>query len=589
EEVLTLARVSREDLEEVTARERRELARREREYRGDRPPIEVAGRRVIVVDDGLATGATMRAAVAALRELGPERITVAVPVGSDTALDAMAIVADEVVCAIRPRSFRAVGEWYVQFEPTEDEEVRELLADTATTTGGRGARQASSRSADEPTISLVRAQAQPMAGTDDDFAAIAPLVQGARVVLIGEASHGTEEFYAERARMTRWLLEEQGFTDVAAEADWPDAWRLHRFLRGDDFDRSADAALGDFERFPRWMWRNTVVREFAEWLRARNDALEPGERAGFYGLDLYSLHRSMGAVIAYLDEHDPEAAVRARARYGCFDVFGDEPQMYGYATERRGFEPCEEAVIEQLREMQSQSAPVSAGGTFAEDDRFFAEQNARLARNAEGYYRSMFSGSVASWNLRDSHMAETLDETLEHLDRRRGREARIVVWAHNSHLGDARATHMGRLGEHNLGQLARERHGERAVLIGMTTHTGTVAAARDWGGDVECMRVRPSLEGSYERLFHDAGIARFLLVLRGGGEVTQALRASRLERAIGVIYRPETERQSHYFSCRLADQFDAVIHRDETRAVEPLDRIAGWETADAPETYPTGM
>lgn len=604
EHVIALARIDRRAIEAATERERRELERRERAYRGDRDAEPVAGRHAIIVDDGLATGATMRAAITALRLRGPTRITVAVPVGSAQALRAMAELADDVISAIVPRDFGSVGEWYEDFSATEDDEVRSLLARQAAalegapeSAGGRDEpRVAPGRasSVEDPAIALLRAHAHVLRGDTSDFAAIEPLVRDARVVLVGEASHGTQDFYEERARLTRWLLEERGFTDVAVEADWPDAWRLHRFVRGDDGDGDAAAALGDFERFPRWMWRNTVVRDFATWLRARNDLLEPAERAGFHGLDLYSLHRSMSAVVEYLAERDPDAAARARARYACFDRFGDEPQRYGYATALRGVEGCEEEVAVQLREMQSRlPASIEArgdrSGVIADDERFYAEQNARLARNAEAYYRAMFAGSVASWNLRDTHMAETLEALLAHLDRRRGREARVVVWAHNSHLGDARATHMGRIGELNLGQLARERLGDRAVLIGMTTHRGTVAAARDWGQPVELVRVRPSLEGSYERLFHDTGLSRFLVVLRGGGELTQALRPSRLERAIGVIYRPDTERQSHYFSCRLADQLDVVVHLDETRAIEPLDRVAGWVTEDAPETFPTGM
>lgn len=591
EEVLSLAGVRDEDLAEATEREREELERRERAYREGRPPVPVAGRDVVVVDDGLATGATMRAAVEALRELGPASITVAVPVGSEEALASLRGVADDVVCAIAPRWFRAVGEWYEDFGQTGDDEVRELLADAPSVrppSPGLGA-PARAREGAEPLASLVARYASPWRGTEADFAPLEPLVRDARVVLIGEATHGTHELYEERARMTRWLLEEHGFTDIAVEADWPDAWRLHRFLRGEADDADVEAALGDFERFPRWMWRNVVVRDFAEWLRARNDERPPEERAGFYGLDLYSLHRSMDAVVRYLEDVDPDAAARARARYACFDAFGDEPQLYGYATEVRGVPACEDEVVDQLREMLAGRAIAPARGVFAEDDRFFAEQNARLALHAEGYYRSMFRGSVSSWNLRDRHMGETLDALLAHLDRRRGREARIVVWAHNSHIGDARATYMGWRGELNLGQLARERHGERAVLIGQTTYHGTVSAATDWGGELERKRVRAGLEGSYESLLHGVDEDRFLLVLRGGGELTQALRPQRLERAIGVIYRPESERHSHYFPARLADQLDALLHVDETRALEPLDRVAGWEEQDAPETYPTGL
>ncbi|AKF04061.1 erythromycin esterase family protein [Sandaracinus amylolyticus] len=589
DDVLLLAGVRDEDLAEVTERERHELERREREYRGDRPPVSVTGRHAIVVDDGLATGATMRAAVTALRMRGPASITVAVPVGSQEALRAMREIADDVVCVMAPYWFRAVGEWYDDFGATEDDEVRTLLAQAAPP---RQKPQAARVTSSDPLATLIARHAHPWRGETADFAPLAPLVRTARVVLIGESTHGTHEHYAERVRLTKWLIEEHGFTDVAAEADWPDAWRVHRFVRGEEEDADAEAALGDFERFPRWMWRNLVMRDFVSWLRAHDDALRPEDRVGFYGLDLYSLHRSMDAVVRYLDRVDRDAAARARDRYACFDAFGDDPQRYGYATGVRGADTCEAEVVEQLRELQARATTGARVGPFAADDRFFAEQNARLARNAEAYYRSMYRGAISSWNLRDRHMGETLDALLEHLSRRRGREARIVVWAHNSHLGDARATHMGWTGELNLGQLARERYGDRALLIGQTTHHGTVSAASDWGGEVERKRVRPGLEGSYEALLSSAlgdGVGRALLVLRGGGELTQALRPQRLERAIGVIYRPESERRSHYFGARLADQFDVVLHLDETRALEPLDRIAGWDEEDAPETYPTGL
>jgi erythromycin esterase-like protein len=341
------------------------------------------------------------------------------------------------------------------------------------------------------------------------------------------------------------------------------------------------------------MWRNTVVREFVGWLHGHNAGLPPGApKTGFYGLDLYSLHAAIEGVVGYLDKVDPEAAARARRRYACFDHFGDDAQLYGYATSLGAAEPCEDEVVNQLLELQRRAAELARrDGRVAEDEFFYAEQNARLAKNAEAYYRSLFRGRVSSWNLRDRHMAETLEALVAHLDRR-GEPTRVVVWAHNSHLGDARATQMGEAGELNLGQLVRERHGRDAVLIGFTTYAGTVTAASDWGEPAERKRVRPGLPGSYEALFHDlaqdAPGPRFLLILRDGAEAAAHLREPRPERAIGVIYRPETERFSHYFDARLADQFDALLHLDQTRAVEPLERTAGWEAGEAPETFPFG-
>jgi len=305
---------------------------------------------------------------------------------------------------------------------------------------------------------------------------------------------------------------------------------------------------------------------------------------GFYGLDLYSLYTSMEAVIGYLEKVDPDAARRARYRYACFEHFGEDSQAYGYSASFGLTDSCENEVVNQLIEMQRRARDYERrDGRVAADEFFFAEQNARLVRNAEAYYRSMFQGRVSSWNLRDRHMAETLDALEKHLN------AKIVVWEHNSHLGDARATELGRSGELNVGQLVRERYAEQSVLIGFSTYEGTVTAATDWGGPAERKRVRPALPGSYESLFHEVGSPRFLLIFHPGEQATLALNEPHLERAIGVIYRPESERLSHYFEAKLPDQFDAVLHFDETRALEPLERTAEWEAGEAWETYPSGV
>jgi erythromycin esterase-like protein len=440
--------------------------------------------------------------------------------------------------------------------------------------------------AETETLARIQAAAWPLTGADGDYDPLLHVIGEARVVLIGEASHGTHEFYTMRAAITRRLIGERGFTAVAVEADWPDAYRVNCYVRGASGDASAEEALGGFRRFPTWMWRNTVVRDFADWLRAHNAEQAASEaRAGFYGLDLYSLYTSLEAVVGYLDRVDPDAAQRARRRYACFEDFNGDSQEYGLATGYGTSEPCEDDVVAQLVDLRRHAHEYAdRDGHVAEDGYFFAEQNARLARNAEEYYRSMFRGRVSSWNLRDCHMAETLDALLAHLDRQGGR-SKAVVWAHNSHLGDARATEMGQEGELNLGQLVRERYGGDAVSIGFTTYTGTVTAADDWDGPAWCKRVHPGLAGGYEALFHDTGLERFILPLRDAEE----LRTPRLERAIGVIYRPQTERRSHYFYARLADQFDAVLHVDATRALEPLERGAPWESGEAPETFPSNL
>jgi erythromycin esterase-like protein len=411
----------------------------------------------------------------------------------------------------------------------------------------------------------------------------------ARLVLLGEATHGTHEFYRMRAEITRRLIEEKGFDLVAVEADWPDAYRVNRYIRGAGEDGDAEEALGGFARFPQWMWRNTDVVDLVGWLRDYNDARGAGRpKVGFYGLDLYALYTSIQAVVAYLETVDPALAARARTRYSCFEDFGEDSQAYGYSAGLGLTASCEQEAMDQLLDLQRRAHDLSRrDGRIPEDEFFYAEQNARLVRNAEEYYRAMFRGRVESWNLRDRHMTETLAALLAHFEGKRQR-ARVVVWEHNSHLGDARATEMGALGEWNVGQLVRERWDGDAVLVGFTTYEGTVTAAADWDAPAERKRVRPALADSWEALFHETRLARFLLVLEDR-EVRAALRGPRLERAIGVIYRPQTERASHYFRARLPEQFDAVVHYDHTRALEPLEKTRGWERGEPPETYPSAL
>jgi erythromycin esterase-like protein len=417
-----------------------------------------------------------------------------------------------------------------------------------------------------------------MLSVDQAMEGVVARAGGARFVLIGEASHGTHEFYELRAELTKRLIEERSFCAVAAEADWPDAYRVNCSVRGLGDDSDAEAALADFRRFPTWMWRNTVVLEFVEWLREHNE--RAAQAAGFYGLDLYSLHGSVEEVLRYLDATDAAAAARARERFGCFERFRGEHdgQSYGYATASGQAEPCEDEVVAQLIELRQRAAElVSSDGRLAAERQFAAEQNARVVVNAERYYRAMFRGRTSSWNLRDTHMADTLDALADHLD------GPVVVWAHNSHLGDARATEMGRWGELNLGQLVRERHPGQSLLVGFSTYQGTVTAASDWGGRAERKRVRPGLEGSWEAYFHELG-DDFAIAANG-----PASRERRLQRAIGVIYRPESERQSHYFEAVPTKQFDLLIHLDQTRALEPLERESLWEEGELPETYPSAL
>ena len=585
DDVLRGLRITPEQLREIAEREARELVRRESAYRDGRPPLDVTGKTVILVDDGLATGSSMMAAVQALRESEPAEIVIAVPAAPESTCREFAAIVDDMVCASMPTPFLAVGESFWDFTQVTDDEVSDLLA--TPTTGAAAQPSAVPTPADlVAAAAIVAPGGVPPADVLDD------LIGDARVVLIGESSHGTHEFYEARAEITKWLIEHKGFNAVAAEADWPDAYRVNRYVRGLGEDDSPEQALRGFQRFPAWMWRNAVVRDFVGWLRWHNGrcAADGRRQTGFYGLDLYSLHRSMQEVIGYLDTVDPTAAARARARYACFDHSdGHDGQAYGYAAAFGAGQSCERQAVEQLVELQRRGLEyLRHDGELASDELFYAQQNAVTVRNAEAYYRGMFAGRVTSWNMRDKHMAQTLEALIEHLDG--GPEpARIVVWAHNSHVGDARATEVSADGQLTIGQLARERYGEACRLIGFSTYSGTVTAASEWGGPTERKNVRPALAGSIEELLHETGRREFIVPMHDGSPAAAALEVVRLGRAIGVIYLPRTERQSHYFHVRPSDQFDAMIHIDTTSALEPLEPTSGWIAGQNPETYPSGL
>src|SRR4051812_42271856 len=430
-----------------------------------------------------------------------------------------------------------------------------------------------------PRPEMTARAAEPLPDLDDPaFAAMFDRFADARVILLGEASHGTSEFYRARAAITRRLIEQHGFTIVAVEADWPDAAAVDRYVRHRPARTGTDPP---FQRFPIWMWRNTDVDAFIGWMRTHNETTGTERRAGFYGLDIYNMRDSIAAVLEYLDKIDPQAAATARERYGCLTPWQKDPSTYGRAVLTSGYRKCEEQVVKQCQELLARHLDYAGrdGGSFLD-----AAQNARLITSAERYYRIMYYGGAESWNLRDTHMFETLGHLLD----AGGPRSKAVVWAHNSHIGDARYTEMGVVREQlNIGQLCRERFGNEAALIGFGTHAGTLAAASDWDGDMEVKRVRPSHRDSYERLCHDAGEPRFLLDLGRDKALRHRLMEPRLERFIGVIYRPETELLSHYSNVSLPEQFDAFVWFDETSAVTPL----GPEHArpGAPETYPFGL
>jgi erythromycin esterase-like protein len=432
---------------------------------------------------------------------------------------------------------------------------------------------------------LIADHAEPLPDIDDrTFGEFFDRYADARVVLLGEASHGTSEFYRARVAISRHLIERHGFTIVAVEGDWPDAATLDRYVR---HRRPREGEFRAFERFPTWMWRNREVDHFIRLMRAHNEGRPYEQMAGFYGLDLYTMGASMRAVIDFLEEQDPELARLASRRYGCLDPWAEDPAAYGRHALIEGYARCEVGVVQMLKDLLQKQIDC-----FAEecDEWLDAEANARLVKDAEAYYRVMYYGSAESWNLRDTHMFDALNMILD----AKGPEAKAIVWAHNSHIGNAAFTDMGQnRDEINIGQLTKEKFRERARLIGFGTHSGTVAAADDWDGPMKIKRVRPSLPDSYERMAHESGVERFLLDLREGevdARLSRELMELRLERFIGVIYRPETERWSHYSHAILPKQFDAYVWFDETEAVTPLPaELRPGEAPSVEETYPFGL
>lgn len=404
------------------------------------------------------------------------------------------------------------------------------------------------------------------------YETIAEKIGNARIVLMGEATHGTQEFYEARIGLSQYLIQEKGFHAIAIEGDWTSTYPVNQYLRGVGKNDDINSILSEFKHFPRWMWRNTTIPPFLNWLRNYNDSQSNEHKIGFYGLDLYCLNDAMHTVINYLMSHDPAAAKQAIHRYACFDHTTVDPQQYGYLTNANIKKACIEEASEQVRDMQRlafekfHTQPTSDAELL-----FYATQNARLVKNAEHYYRALFEAREITWNIRDEHMAETLQNLIAHLETQRDIPAKVIVWAHNSHVGDARATEMSTRNEINLGQLVRELYGSISFHLGFSTYTGTVTAASDWDGKAETKNVLPGMQGSYEALFHLLKYPNFILDLHQGEYINHLLQLSRLQRAIGVIYRPESERYSHYFFTHLPYQFDAIVHIDKTTAVTPID------------------
>lgn len=440
---------------------------------------------------------------------------------------------------------------------------------SACSSAGAGAQaEGPANSADAASVELVRAAAVPITGAPTDYDSLMALIGDARFVLLGEASHGTQEFYAERARITQRLIQEHGFSGMAIEGEWTDAQAVHRFIRNDGGPATAEDALRGFTSgFPEWMWANTAVRDLVVWMRQHNAGRPPEQQVGFYGLDVYSWFESADSVVAYLSRTDPAAAARARQRYACWRRYRDDPAGYGTAALSDADRSCEDEAAAQVQELEQLYA--RGGDARGRDELFSVLQNARAAAGGEAYWRAQWEGGPASWNARDRHMANTLEHLVDHLAAQ-GRTPRIVVWAHNTHAGDARVTEMGEGGEWNVGQLMRQTYADASLLVGFTTYHGTVLAAEEWDAPGRVRRLNPALPESFSGLFHRTGIPAFLLTFRGREELSRAMGEPRLERAVGVVYSPRTERQSHYFTAMMSRQFDAVIHVDSTTAVTPL-------------------
>lgn len=424
------------------------------------------------------------------------------------------------------------------------------------------------------------------------LAPVIDLLKHKSFILLGEATHGTNEFYEARVEITKQLITNHKLHAIAIEGDWPSAYRVNRYIRWQGNDTNANEALSGFTRFPLWMWRNTVILEFVEWLRKHNEDLPARQQVGFYGLDMYSMYESIGAVLEYLDQVDPDAAIEARKNYSCLD-HTKNAQLYGFGVKIEQRPSCESEVVDQLIALRNKSLIYAKPDNFiSEDDQFQAEQNAHLIKSAESYYRQMFNNRANIWNLRDNHMIETLDELYKHLlgRNKKDKKIKIAVWAHNSHIGDARATYMYHAAQYNLGQLARERYGDDCVLIGFTTYTGTVTAASEWDGPAERKNIRAAASDSTENIFHKTDLKNFYFYLAdpANKEIVNLFSKKKAQRAIGVIYRPEAERASHYFSCEPARQFDAIIHYDETNALEPLDPASEWIVGEK-NTFPSGI
>ncbi|MBX3033992.1 MAG: erythromycin esterase family protein [Bdellovibrionaceae bacterium] len=559
-----LAEIPAEELHSLIEQEKKEVARRIQEYRPHRALPDFRGKNIILVDDGIATGVTARVAAQYVRSQGAKSVKLAVPVCAAETARKLQGDLDEVICFHQSENFSAVSLFFHDFRQLGDQEVLDLLCN--------------SRRDEGTLLRHATAHAVPLRETRD----LRPLIEkiaGSRIVMLGEASHGTQEFYEWRRLISQELIAEHGFHFIAVEGDWPACAHVHRFIRGETREKSAREALQNFRRWPTWMWANTEMIAAAEWLREHNAGRE-GTPVGFHGLDVYSLFESIDEVLRQLREIDPAMARRARLRYECFEPFRRDEKAYAKSLVHFP-EGCERQVLESLQELLA----TRLEGLRA-DRLLDLQQNARIVKNAEDYYRTMIHGDEDSWNVRDRHMMETLDQLLKHY----GPGSKAIVWAHNTHIGDHRATEMQQQGLVNIGGLAREKWGEDQVsLVGFSTYEGEVIASPAWDGPVEITPVPPGRPLSYEEIFQDVSrrIAApdFFLWLKEE-PLRKVFRQTRGHRAIGVVYNPAYERHGNYVPSALSDRYDALLFFSKTRALTPLRQE--FSRSEIPETWPRG-
>lgn len=549
-----------------------EVTRRVRKYRKYEPLPRLEGRTTILIDDGLATGVTARVACHYLKSQGASDIIFAVPVASARTATLLRTEIDEVLALSEPSEFYSVGQFYDDFEQTTDQEVISLL------------KQASHFGSRTPTplFQSIKSRAKPL----DEPKDLAPLIQElsqSKIVMLGESSHGTHEFYEWRRLISEWLIKKHGFNFIAVEGDWPACWEVNQFVRGKQGKHSPHV-LKAFNRWPTWMWGNQEIARLADWMRTHNESAPLENHVGFFGLDVYSFFESADTVLKLLKKISPSAAKVARIRYSCLDPFQKDERAYAKSLIHFP-EGCANEVSKNLQSVLKLRLELMKN---QENSLFNIEQNARVVANAERYYRAMMHADEDSWNIRDRHMMDTLEHLLDH----HGKEAKGIVWAHNTHIGDYRATDMKEQGQVNIGGLAREKWGkEKVALVGFGTYRGTVTASTAWDGKTKSMPVPPGIPGSYEAAFHEVAESlkkpTFYISVRGKLPAKDPLIEVRGHRAIGVVYHPERERFGNYVPTSLANRYDAFLFIDETSALKALD--LPFERKDIPETWPGGQ